>query len=556
MEKNFFRTLSYFVISQLFKGKISTKSRAASSFLSQRLDQSFILEKIFSWVNYKKYDSRYLEIIGPSSPGLCSGFTTAWLYYAIRGKLNYYYDLLKAVSDWKEGDDTKDSQFDELCNMLFWFHAPQIASRHVFPSSIRKKINFLIPKTSSHHVSLEFQFSFLFTENELEQFLEKIKNKLKEKMLFIAIEEHHVGFCVGKDNIMRFYDPNAPGGAVEIKSMRDLKNKIVGHSLKVLELNDDAISNDLVTAKGHYFPVSINIFNLGRKDAVYGPLNAYFPPEFERMVNRKNEGDPSTALYLACFHKQKAMIKLLLESHADPNEGMWIAAAKGDVRLLKLLLQKGADVNKLNHENHTPLFYAAAFGQTEAVEFLISRRSRCGIDQVTPLMIASQNGYLAIVIKLIDAGAVVSARVPDDGMQAIHYAALNGHPAIVTHLIRHDADKNALTSRKESPLYFAILANKRSVVSQLAGDHSSLAGILLAAVETKNVSLLQCIDENFKDVFSEFLDPDQEKKSSSLVFFMGRTRAYIDLRTRVRALLSEKLSAVEDRQIQSKISLP
>src|SRR3990167_7692698 len=317
MEKNFFRILSQFYLSH-FKGKVSNKSKAASSLNPQRFDQAFILEKIFSWIKSKKYDSKYLEIIGPDSPGLCSGFTTAWLYYAIRGKLNYYYTLLESISDWKEGDHTKDAQFDELCNMLFWFHAPQIASRHVFPSSIRKKINFLIPPESPHRVSLEFQFSFLFTESELELFLEKIRNKLKEKMLFISIEEHHVGFCVGKDNVMRFYDPNASEGAVEIKSMRDLKNKIVGHSLKVLELNDDATSNDLVTAKGHYFPVSINIFNLGRKDAVYGPLNAYFPPEFERMVNRKNEGDPSTALYLACFHKQKAMIKLLLESHADP----------------------------------------------------------------------------------------------------------------------------------------------------------------------------------------------------------------------------------------------
>ena len=549
MEKNFFRILSQFYLSH-FKGKVSNKSKAASSLNPQRFDQAFILEKIFSWIKSKKYDSKYLEIIGPDSPGLCSGFTTAWLYYAIRGKLNYYYTLLESISDWKEGDHTKDAQFDELCNMLFWFHAPQIASRHVFPSSIRKKINFLIPPESPHRVSLEFQFSFLFTESELELFLEKIRNKLKEKMLFISIEEHHVGFCVGKDNVMRFYDPNASEGAVEIKSMRDLKNKISEHSLRVLQLNrgDDS----LVTLENYYLPVSINIFNLERKNTVYGSLHDYFPSEFENMINRKNTGNPISALYLACFHKQKEMIKFLLESRADPNEGMWIAAAKGDVKLLKLLVQKGADVNKLNYENHTPLFYAAAFGQIEAVEFLIGRRARCGIDQITPLMIASQNGYFLIVRKLIDAGAVVSIRVPDDGMQAIHYAASNGHSDIVRYLISHHADKNALTSRKESPLYFAILANKPNVVNQLATGHSSLEEMLRIAVNTKNVSLLKCICENFKDVFSEFLDPEQEKKYSSLVFFTGRSRSYADLRERIHALLLESSGSVEEHQVQSK----
>ena len=63
-------------------------------------------------------------------------------------------------------------------------------------------------------------------------------------------------------------------------------------------------------------------------------------------------------------------------------------------------------------------------------------------DGSTPLHVASQNGYEAVVRSLVAAGAVVNAARSDSGGTPLHIASQKAHVHIVNALIEFGANVN------------------------------------------------------------------------------------------------------------------
>lgn len=117
------------------------------------------------------------------------------------------------------------------------------------------------------------------------------------------------------------------------------------------------------------------------------------------------------------------------------------------------------------------LHRAVNVGATERTLALLSSGS-INIDDgdpvgMTPLMIASLNGYSRIVGILLEKGANVSI-VDGDGRTALHAAAQDGHPAVAKLLVKAGSDLDAaIYSTGATPLHLAAINGHSEVVSAL-----------------------------------------------------------------------------------------
>tara|TARA_A100001037_G_C14993309_1_gene563607 strand:+ start:50 stop:1003 length:954 start_codon:yes stop_codon:yes gene_type:complete len=150
------------------------------------------------------------------------------------------------------------------------------------------------------------------------------------------------------------------------------------------------------------------------------------------------------------------------------------AAAKGDIEAVKQHFNNGSDVNaKGSDDGWTPLQIAAAEGQNEIVELLISYDADVNAkadNGTTPLHCASGEGHKEIAELLISKGADVSAK--DEFMKTcLHYAAQYGHKGNVDLLIAKGADVSAKIEGGEeddqTPLSLAIQNNQTEITDLL-----------------------------------------------------------------------------------------
>ena len=84
----------------------------------------------------------------------------------------------------------------------------------------------------------------------------------------------------------------------------------------------------------------------------------------------------------------------------------------------------------------------------------------------TALMLAARAGHVAVVSRLLRAGASIAA-VGSDGFQAIHLAAYSGHAGVVEVLLAEGADPNAKDNYRFTPLHNACLGGSLEVVRLL-----------------------------------------------------------------------------------------
>jgi outer membrane protein assembly factor BamB len=93
----------------------------------------------------------------------------------------------------------------------------------------------------------------------------------------------------------------------------------------------------------------------------------------------------------------------------DNRESLWAAVRSGDAKGVKALVDKGVDVNAKNEIGVTALWIAASKGKPEVVGVLLGAgadvNARDGIWYETPLSQAVGDGNVAIVTKLLQAGA-------------------------------------------------------------------------------------------------------------------------------------------------------
>jgi len=182
-------------------------------------------------------------------------------------------------------------------------------------------------------------------------------------------------------------------------------------------------------------------------------------------VNDRGNRDKSP-LHFAAAKGDARIVRLLLDAGADIGARAFVgvtfhggtplhmAARANHVEIIKLLLQAGTDVNIRSGKNqvdtigYTPLHSACEAGRFEAAECLIQAGADVNMketetgDELTPLILAVQEGHLNIVKLLLDNNADVNLSTKY-GIYPIDFAAgfrsEEGSFEIVSLLVEHKA---------------------------------------------------------------------------------------------------------------------
>lgn len=134
-------------------------------------------------------------------------------------------------------------------------------------------------------------------------------------------------------------------------------------------------------------------------------------------------------------------------------------AAQGELYNIESNLLEIVDIN-----NMTPLVWAAGYGQSSTVEFLLksganpNHRANCG---KTALMFAASKGFIHVVKILITGGANVND-VDDTGNSPIMYAAHQDHALVIQEFVRNGADLSKVNAGGHSAYSIALLTHNKS----------------------------------------------------------------------------------------------
>jgi ankyrin repeat protein len=117
-----------------------------------------------------------------------------------------------------------------------------------------------------------------------------------------------------------------------------------------------------------------------------------------------------------------------------------LACENGHINVAELLLASGAQLNAHDARGYSPLAAAAERGRLEAIDFCLKRGASVHIglsddSQWTPLMLASREGHVACVKRLIAAGGDPSA-FDADGYTALYHAAERGQVGVLALLLQ------------------------------------------------------------------------------------------------------------------------
>jgi ankyrin repeat protein len=214
-------------------------------------------------------------------------------------------------------------------------------------------------------------------------------------------------------------------------------------------------------------------------------------------VNAKSTGDASrSVLCFAAEGNKSEIAKELLEYGALPNAtcengltALYIAAAAGNREVAEVLLSMGAEIDQYGQKTvegwlYTPLMGAADGGHLELVELLLSKGAkleRRNNADTTVLMGVAMRPYPDILKLLIDKGANINAVGPD-GFTPLILSVYKGQTENLKLLLAAGADLSAIAKAPpnisiDSPFDAATLA-------RLRGNKEALALILEAQAKT------------------------------------------------------------------------
>jgi len=158
-------------------------------------------------------------------------------------------------------------------------------------------------------------------------------------------------------------------------------------------------------------------------------------------------------------HFNKALYSLVFIgfnwAHAGSYEDFFVAIKRDDPATITALLNRGFDPNTRDPDGLPGLFLAVREPSLKAAEALIAWPKsnvevRTAQDE-SPLMMAALRGHLDLARKLIARDADVNK----PGWTPLHYAATNGHLAIMSLLLEHHAYIDAESPNGTTPLMMA-----------------------------------------------------------------------------------------------------
>lgn len=226
-----------------------------------------------------------------------------------------------------------------------------------------------------------------------------------------------------------------------------------------------------------------------------------------------------TALHLAIQSPSKQSVVMLLIQHkADVNARdatfrtpLHISAGQGNIAMCNYLLNEGADLDSREAQSKTPLQLACEAGHYELVEMMLNHSNlkptnmsflagffssveyghvriaesffprglklqELRNDSHKPITLAAKGGGLAMVELMINENCDVNAK-DENKWNALHFSSYHGHYQVIERLIASGVSTDAITSRKETPLLFAV-----------KGDHFAAVDRLLRCTKVSNLA--------------------------------------------------------------------
>lgn len=180
--------------------------------------------------------------------------------------------------------------------------------------------------------------------------------------------------------------------------------------------------------------------------AIATPAQAQFSEGYKFLeAVRKKEGDKVTE----ALNEPGTQI-VNTKDYSTGQTGLHIVTARRDLTWVQFLIAKGANVNARDNRGVTPLVLASEMGFIEGVDELI--RSGARVDEAnntgeTPLISAVHRKDLALVRLLIKAGA--NADRPDNsGRSARDYAMLDKGSAVLGEIERSTTEAKGTKPKK------------------------------------------------------------------------------------------------------------
>ncbi|XP_062581825.1 serine/threonine-protein phosphatase 6 regulatory ankyrin repeat subunit C-like [Saccostrea cucullata] len=263
----------------------------------------------------------------------------------------------------------------------------------------------------------------------------------------------HVNYCDAVGNYPLHY-------AVEL-GFQSVAEKLISHGARCNQFNLKGKSPLLIAIKERNENLSLRLIELGSTVNLFD----------------KNEESP-----LICASKNDLLnvVRMLIKYGANVNQvdefgesPLSYASKNSFLTVAEILIRNGAEIGKLNKEGESPLFQACENGHTAIVKALLYNGAKfnfasnkrnhlllhrslregnlflaeklidsgadctlCDEEGKTPILIATEKGYLYIVLKLIE-DEVNFIKFNDCVYQLLYAACVNGHMNVLQILIKH-----------------------------------------------------------------------------------------------------------------------
>ena len=202
--------------------------------------------------------------------------------------------------------------------------------------------------------------------------------------------------------------------------------------------------------------------------------------------------------------KTTVQSKVDLNSHRhDELTPLMVATEEGDIKMVQLLLDSGANILDVTKDEWTALQYAAEYGGAGVTQLLLDRDADCR---------ARVGGWTALHHAACggqkDAAQLLLDRGVDiematkKGWTALHHAAREGKKEVVQLLLDRGADIEATTDDRWTALYLAVHNGEKEVVQLLLDRGADIE----AMMEDRWTALHLAVHNGEKEVVQLLLD--------------------------------------------------